>query len=65
VLEARDRVGGRIFTRREPDLPVPLELGAEFVHGRSPATLTWLAGRTPLIDAPYSRPKRRTAYALF
>lgn len=55
VLEARDRVGGRIFTRREADVPVPLELGAEFVHGRSPATLRWLAGRTPLIDAPYSR----------
>ncbi len=55
VLEARDRVGGRIFTRREPDLPVPLELGAEFVHGESPATLKWLARSTALIDAPQSR----------
>lgn len=55
VLEARDRVGGRIFTRREPDLPVPLELGAEFVHGKPAATLQWLAGRTPLIDASYER----------
>ena len=55
VLEARDRIGGRILTRREPDFAVPLELGAEFVHGRSPATSRWLAGRTPLIDAPYSR----------
>jgi monoamine oxidase len=55
VLEARDRVGGRIFTRREPDVPIPLELGAEFVHGRSPATLRWLAGRTPLVDTPYRR----------
>ncbi len=52
VLEARDRIGGRIFTRHEPDVPVPLELGAEFVHGEPPATLQWLATRTtPLIDA--------------
>lgn len=55
LLEARDRVGGRIFTRLEADLLVPLELGAEFVHGRSPATLRWLTGRTPLVDAPYHR----------
>src|SRR5688572_8601596 len=52
VLEARDRIGGRIVTRREPDLAVPLELGAEFVHGRPPATLQWLRiDGTPLIDA--------------
>jgi monoamine oxidase len=36
VLEARDRVGGRVFTHREEGIPVPIELGAEFVHGRSP-----------------------------
>ena len=33
VLEARDRVGGRIFT--DHSLGFPVELGAEFVHGRS------------------------------
>ncbi len=33
VLEARDRVGGRVHTRHLPDLPIPVELGAEFVHG--------------------------------
>src|SRR5688500_5030882 len=33
VLDARDRPGGRILTRRVPDLPFPIELGAEFVHG--------------------------------
>lgn len=42
VLEARDRLGGRIYTRREPDLAVPLELGAEFIHGRTPVTFGWL-----------------------
>jgi monoamine oxidase len=51
LLEARDRIGGRILTRYEPDLSVPLELGAELVHGRPPATLSWLAaGKVPLID---------------
>jgi monoamine oxidase len=34
VLEARDRVGGRVFT--DHSLGFPVELGAEFVHGRSP-----------------------------
>lgn len=34
VVEARDRTGGRVYTRRDPAWPVPVELGAEFVHGR-------------------------------
>ena len=38
VLEARDRVGGRIWTRLEPALSAPVELGAEFIHGDSPET---------------------------
>ena len=36
VLEARDRIGGRVFTHREQRAPVPIELGAEFVHGKPP-----------------------------
>src|SRR5262249_49579438 len=36
VLEARERIGGRVFTHKDEDIPVPIELGAEFVHGRSP-----------------------------
>lgn len=36
VLEARARIGGRIFTARDPRSPVPIELGAEFVHGEAP-----------------------------
>ena len=35
-LEARDRIGGRILTVHDPLSPVPIELGAEFIHGRSP-----------------------------
>ena len=38
VLEARDRIGGRIWTRLEPALAAPVELGAEFIHGDSPET---------------------------
>ena len=36
VLEARDRCGGRVYTRHVPSVPVPIELGAEFIHGRPP-----------------------------
>jgi len=35
-LEARQRIGGRIFTVDDPLCPLPIELGAEFVHGRPP-----------------------------
>ena len=38
VLEARNRIGGRIHTIREAGWPLPIELGAEFVHGRPPET---------------------------
>jgi monoamine oxidase len=36
VLEARDRIGGRIHTHFDT---WPIELGAEFVHGKAPETL--------------------------
>ncbi len=42
VLEARDRVGGRILTVREAGARRPLELGAEFVHGKPPELLRLL-----------------------
>lgn len=35
-LEARDRIGGRIYTVRDSRSPIPIELGAEFVHGLPP-----------------------------
>jgi monoamine oxidase len=37
VFEARDRVGGRVWTLRSPDLP-PVELGAQVIHGDAAAT---------------------------
>jgi monoamine oxidase len=36
VLEARDRIGGRIFTITDPHTTRPIELGAEFIHGQAP-----------------------------
>jgi predicted NAD/FAD-dependent oxidoreductase len=35
-LEARDRIGGRILTVRDEQVPIPIELGAEFIHGKPP-----------------------------
>ena len=36
VLEARPRLGGRILTHRDSRAVVPVELGAEFIHGKDP-----------------------------
>ena len=33
VLEAHERIGGRIFTHRDRDTPAPVELGAELIQG--------------------------------
>ena len=53
VLEGRDRIGGRCWSHQEPQLSVPIELGAEFIHGRAVATFSLLrkAG-TAAVDAP-------------
>jgi monoamine oxidase len=42
VLEARERIGGRCLTLRHPAVDAPIELGAEFIHGRPAATLALL-----------------------
>jgi monoamine oxidase len=34
ILEARDRIGGRIHTIHEDPLDFSIELGAEFIHGK-------------------------------
>jgi monoamine oxidase len=50
LVEARGRIGGRCHTRRLPGIPVPVELGAEFIHGRPEATMSLLkqAGIPPV-----------------
>jgi monoamine oxidase len=48
LLEARDRLGGRIYTHHAPQFPV--ELGAEFVHGRPQEILALAAeGAVPIV----------------
>jgi monoamine oxidase len=39
LIEARDRIGGRIYTFHDDSYPLPYELGAEFVHGKPPELL--------------------------
>src|SRR4029077_19716032 len=38
ILEARQRIGGRIFTLHETNLPLPIEFGAAFIHGEAEET---------------------------
>ncbi len=40
VLEARDRIGGRVWTDRD-FADIPVEFGAELIHGRSAEVNTW------------------------
>src|SRR5437667_2081056 len=44
VLEARERIGGRIHTIQSLRGSIPIELGAEFVHGAK--NETWRLIRT-------------------
>jgi len=48
LIEARERLGGRLHTLLLPGVGAPIELGAEFVHGDAPDTHAWLrrAGRS-------------------
>jgi monoamine oxidase len=36
IVEARERIGGRVYTERDRELDSPIEYGAEFVHGKPP-----------------------------
>jgi monoamine oxidase len=48
LLEARNRLGGRIYTESSGEFPV--ELGAEFIHGRPNEILSLAAeGATPIV----------------
>lgn len=44
LLEARERLGGRILSRQVPGVALPVELGAEFIHGDAPVTRELLHG---------------------
>jgi monoamine oxidase len=45
MLEARNRLGGRIHTERDPATGVPVEIGAEFIHGKPPEIWNALRAR--------------------
>ena len=60
VLEARSRVGGRVWTRRMPGLAVPVELGGEFVHGDASVTHQLLK-RAGMAVVPSGRVQRYAA----
>jgi monoamine oxidase len=56
ILEARHRIGGRIHTLHDRLSPVPIELGAEFIHGTPPELWSYVeSGRLPALEitAPY------------
>ena len=56
IIEARPRLGGRICTRHDPILPIPIEGGAEFVHGMPPETWNIIqASHLPTCDVPETR----------
>jgi monoamine oxidase len=66
LLEARDRLGGRIFTHKNPThtnhthrtQDFPVELGAEFVHGR-PEEIFGLAAEAGIAIVPVEGQYRR------
>src|SRR5688572_23779186 len=43
ILEASDRIGGRIHTIIGEGFSVPVEAGAEFIHGELPITKSLMA----------------------
>jgi monoamine oxidase len=50
LIEARERIGGRIYTHHTSNI-VPVELGAEFVHGQHPQLLQIIeSSGAPLCD---------------
>lgn len=56
LLEARDRIGGRVWTQHPAGLAAPVELGAEFIHGRPAVTFALMRdARIPTVVAPMVR----------
>ncbi|TAK85848.1 MAG: FAD-dependent oxidoreductase [Betaproteobacteria bacterium] len=72
VLEARARIGGRVWTRSMPGLDVPIELGAEFIHGAAETTfalleragMRWIAGARTQRYAARGRLREVDSFAL-
>jgi len=56
ILEARNRVGGRMFTQRDPVCHAPIEFGAEFIHGLPPEIWEPLQARNAKIEEVSGEP---------
>jgi len=50
LLEARNRLGGRVHTLHESNVALPIELGPEFVHGEVEEIFRLARGTSVLID---------------
>ena len=50
VIEARERIGGRIFTLHDQGGSLPIELGAEFVHGQPRETFRIIRAAGLVVD---------------
>jgi monoamine oxidase len=62
VIEARDRIGGRIDTVTDSDWPFPIELGAAFVRGTGQTSLDEDLTDRGVATAPFADvPEARTA----
>src|SRR5262245_38682524 len=64
VLEARDRIGGRIRTVHEEGWPVPLEGGAEFIHGEGTETQAAVAALGLTTDDVPDRHYQNTSHGI-
>ncbi|GAB3124339.1 flavin monoamine oxidase family protein [Glaciibacter psychrotolerans] len=56
VLEARDRIGGRIDTVTGSDWPFPIELGASFIRSSTSTTLDAALSAADVATAPFVTP---------
>ena len=50
VVEARDRIGGRMWTLHDRNSPLPIERGAEFVHGQAPSTFAIIRAANLIVN---------------
>jgi monoamine oxidase len=55
IVEASSLIGGRLRTVRRPNWQIPIELGAEFVHGKPAPTLALGHGAIQRVPVPEQR----------
>lgn len=64
VVEGRDRIGGRVYTRRDARSILPIELGAEFLHGDA-AEVREIAGAAGLTEVEITGSRWTVAHGRF